>query len=44
VIEYEQAVEVDLRKEEVEPDDQTKHDAGDAPRALLGQVPPAWAT
>ena len=37
----EEAVEVDLRKEEVEIDDQTKHDAGRAPWELPGQALPS---
>jgi stress response protein YsnF len=41
VVEDEEVAEVDLRKEEVEIDDQTKHDAGRARRELTGQPLPS---
>jgi hypothetical protein len=40
VVEEEEIVEVDLRKEEVEVDDQTKHGATGLLREHPGQVPP----
>jgi stress response protein YsnF len=41
VVEDEETVEVDLRKEEVEVDDQTKHGVTGLLREHPGQVPPA---